>query len=222
MNAAVQIPLKRDAHGHVFCEHKRKRSQCVECRGSQTCEHSRVRSHCIECGGNQTCEHKRQRSYCIECGGSQICEHKRVRKQCKECGGFEVLANVIWINAKRRAEKKGLLFDITVKDVFDLIGDGTCPVFETPYALNLRRQGGASASLDKLFPELGYIKGNCFVISELANRIKTDASAEQVERVADWMNQQQRILEGEVMIVGRFNGSDFEEISNPFEIFEKQ
>ena len=69
------------------CEHKRIRSTCKECGGSQICQHDKVRSQCKECGGSQICQHNRERSRCKECGGSQICQHDKRRLHCKECGG---------------------------------------------------------------------------------------------------------------------------------------
>jgi hypothetical protein len=52
-------------------------------------------------------------------------------------------------------------------------------------------QGGcdSSPSLDRFYPERGYVAGNCFVISSLANRIKNNATAPQVAQVAVWMQQ---------------------------------
>ena len=40
-----------------MCEHKRQRSQCVECGGSQICDHKRRRSHCHICSdGRNFCK----------------------------------------------------------------------------------------------------------------------------------------------------------------------
>jgi len=72
------------------CEHKRVRSTCKECKGSQICKHNCQRSQCKDCNGNQICEHKRQRSFCKECKGSQICEHNREKSRCKECKGSQI------------------------------------------------------------------------------------------------------------------------------------
>jgi len=44
-----------------------------------------------------------------------------------------------------------------------------------------------SPSLDRLKPHLGYTKGNVAVISDYANRIKQDATPEEVMAVARWM-----------------------------------
>ena len=80
----------KECGGSQICEHGKQKSTCKECGGSEICEHKRVRSTCKECGGGGICEHKRRRSRCKECGGGSICEHKRQRATCKECGGGSI------------------------------------------------------------------------------------------------------------------------------------
>jgi len=48
-----------------------------------------------------------------------------------------------------------------------------------------------SPSLDKLIPELGYVKGNITVMSVRANRIKNDATRQEIELLLHWMNKQE-------------------------------
>jgi hypothetical protein len=150
-------------------------------------EHFLTHSKTIGRTTDGVCVHKHKRSTCkdIECSG---CVHKRVRYLCAECGGFPVLAQRMHVRAKERAKKQDVPFNITCQDILELIGDGVCPVFGTTYPLNSRKLCKESASLDKFVPELGYVRGNCAVISWLANAIKTDATAEQVRRVANWMD----------------------------------
>jgi len=45
----------------------------------------------------------------------------------------------------------------------------------------------ASPSLDRLDPNKGYVKGNVRVISWRANKIKTDANADEIMAVAKWL-----------------------------------
>jgi hypothetical protein len=94
--------------------------------------------------------------------------------------------------AKYRAKERGLPFKITIEQILELIGDGICPALGTPFDINSKRVKNESATLDRFIPKLGYTKQNCAVISSLANKIKSCASAEQVQRVATWMKKQQK------------------------------
>lgn len=42
----------------------------------------------------------------------------------------------------------------------------------------------ASPTLDRIIPRRGYVPGNVIVVSNLANRIKSSATARQIRRVA--------------------------------------
>jgi hypothetical protein len=69
-----------------------------------------------------------------------------------------------------------------------LIDDGLCPVFGTSYDLSPKEApSGSTASIDKFIPSLGYVKGNCSVISNLANVMKQNATIEQVRLLLAWM-----------------------------------
>lgn len=155
--------------------------------GGRICKHNRAQSSCKECGGKRICPHNRIRYTCKECGGKGICGHGRRRSHCKECGGFLTLAQEMYNAAKHRSKKDNHPFNIMVGDIVELIGIGICPVLGTPYNLTFRKVADTSASLDKFIPSLGYAKGNCAVISNLANSIKRNATMEQVYCVANWM-----------------------------------
>lgn len=43
-----------------------------------------------------------------------------------------------------------------------------------------------SPTLDRIEASLGYVKGNCVVVSGLANRIKSNATVEQIAMVAEF------------------------------------
>ena len=45
-------------------------------------------------------------------------------------------------------------------------------------------------SIDKLNPAQGYVPGNVAIVSRLANTIKSNATADQIRRVADWVDAQ--------------------------------
>jgi len=90
--------------------------------------------------------------------------------------------------ARNRARKKGIPFDITVKDINI---PTHCPILGIQLTRKLGTHGGtfSSASLDKINPELGYIKGNVQVISLLANNMKSNANVEQLKIFAKWIQE---------------------------------
>ncbi len=94
-------------------------------------------------------------------------------------------------NAKMRAKKKGLVFEI---DVSDIIIPETCPILGIPLFFkpltNKRHTTPNSPSLDRITNSLGYVKGNVQVISWRANSLKKDATAEELRLVADFVTKQ--------------------------------
>ncbi len=84
--------------------------------------------------------------------------------------------------AKHRAKDQKLPFNLTIED---LSIPESCPV------LGLRLLSGptirdASPTLDRIIPQLGYTKGNVIVISMLANRIKSNATPDQIIQVGQF------------------------------------
>lgn len=86
--------------------------------------------------------------------------------------------------ARGRARDLGVPFDLTLDD---FVIPNVCPVLGIP----LRRNGSIDErpSLDRVRNELGYIKGNVNVISYLANRIKNNATIDQLKRVVAYYEQ---------------------------------
>ena len=92
--------------------------------------------------------------------------------------------NELYKGAKYRAKRKDIPFDITPDDI--RIPE-LCPVLGIPLSIGDGKLHEGSPTLDRFIPELGYVKGNINVISSLANTIKSNATWEQVQAVADWM-----------------------------------
>ena len=90
--------------------------------------------------------------------------------------------------AKTRAKRDGLPFDITYQDV---IIPAHCPVLgiELEPCVGTHGPSDNSPSIDKIIPELGYVKGNIQVISFRANTIKRDATAEELRKVLQYVEQ---------------------------------
>jgi hypothetical protein len=88
-------------------------------------------------------------------------------------------------SAKYRAGKNGQPFSLTLADLPPI--PEYCPV------LGIKIQSGGhgsernnSPSLDRLIPALGYVAGNVMWISNRANVLRRDATAEELHRVADY------------------------------------
>jgi hypothetical protein len=60
----------------------------------------------------------------------------------------------------------------------------TCPLLKIPLCFNNTASFFNSATVDRKNSNDGYTKDNCWIISMKANRIKTDATLEELEQVA--------------------------------------
>lgn len=93
----------------------------------------------------------------------------------------------IFSGARRRAKQSGLAFEITFEDV-NL--PEVCPVFGMPLHLG-EGKNDFSPSLDRIDNSRGYVPGNIVVVSELANRMKSNATVAQMRRLADFYQELQ-------------------------------
>lgn len=92
------------------------------------------------------------------------------------------VSRLLWA-ARKRAKSQNLPFDITEDDIQI---PTHCPYLGIELC-NSSPRGSARnnvASLDKIVPELGYVKGNVEVISHQANTMKNDASKEELVQFA--------------------------------------
>lgn len=99
-----------------------------------------------------------------------------------------------YLQIGNKARKQGIPFSITAEDIFRLIPhDGKCPVLGIPLVFGGKSGGSNSASVDRIFPSLGYVRGNICVISMRANRLKYDVvDPHELRRVANFIEQYAR------------------------------
>lgn len=92
--------------------------------------------------------------------------------------------------AKDRAQRFGVLFNLTEADVFM---PETCPVLGIKLNIHFGKGNGIrfddSPSLDKIENSRGYIPGNVRIISWRANRLKQDGNADEHERIARYIRE---------------------------------
>lgn len=91
---------------------------------------------------------------------------------------------------KKRASAKKIPMNIDVDYLFEIfpIEDIKCPILGTEMFFGGDRF--TSPSIDRLSPELGYIKGNIVWVSMLANVVKRERTVSQLRRIADWIEEQ--------------------------------
>ena len=87
----------------------------------------------------------------------------------------------MWRDVRNRARWLKIPFNIEPEDI---VITTHCPVFGEAF-------DGSKAdwkpTVDKIIPELGYIKGNIAVISMKANRLKNNASLAELEAIVDYL-----------------------------------
>jgi hypothetical protein len=88
-----------------------------------------------------------------------------------------------WARLKYKAAAKNIPFNIEPDDI---TVPAACPVMLCPFVLG--KQSEMNPSVDKLRPELGYVKGNVRVISKRANTMKSNCTdPQELRRLADYV-----------------------------------
>jgi hypothetical protein len=82
--------------------------------------------------------------------------------------------------ARSRAKEKGIPFSLTAADISV---PSHCPVLFIPLGTGERDN---APSLDRIVPAKGYVPENVIVISQRANRIKNDATPQELHNIAEF------------------------------------
>jgi hypothetical protein len=110
------------------------------------------------------------------------------RKRRFEKNPFEFRLKRTLQACKTRAKNFNVSFSITLQDLIDMFpADNLCPVLKVPFVWGTKNNKELSPSLDRMIPELGYIKGNIKFISYKANRIKNDSNVEILKNLIKYM-----------------------------------
>ena len=143
------------------------------------------------------CKIKKKNSEFSFCGNSK----DKLQAYCKSCTAIynndyratkEGYVNHALLSSKTRAKNKKVKFNLDIEYLQSIATD-RCPVFDVEliYASSNKGKGYPNpyaAALDRVIPELGYVKGNVVFISNWANSIKSDATEVQLYAVADWLH----------------------------------
>lgn len=107
---------------------------------------------------------------------------KRAHQKLKETNP----SHSIWMETKKRAKARGITFTLEVSDI---IIPKVCPILGIELSFGVGRVHDASPSLDRIVPEKGYVKGNCFIISAKANRMKQENTLETLEKIVAYIKE---------------------------------
>ena len=91
-------------------------------------------------------------------------------------------------NAKARAKKNGLEFNLTPEYLHSIIPN-LCPVLGIPLDLTTDQSKadiGHRATIDRIDNNKGYVEGNVVIVSHRANRIKGDASLKELKCLVEY------------------------------------
>jgi hypothetical protein len=123
----------------------------------------------------------RQKAYVEANKEKRAVWHKAHREANKE--------KTMLMRARKRAKKNNIPFNLTedyLKSIYP--SDMICPVLGFEMSVGKDENGWAdtSPSLDRIIPEKGYVQGNVVVVSMRVNSIKTNATPDELRKVADF------------------------------------
>lgn len=100
--------------------------------------------------------------------------------QSNYAGSFEKKIIRLVQIASARAKRKNIDFSITPEDFLPITH---CPLLGIPLNFSKRGKGtvDGSPTIDRIDSSQGYVPGNVWVISHKANRMKSDATIEQLQ-----------------------------------------
>lgn len=120
----------------------------------------------------------------------------KYRADCKECNNFKKSrefyktqkgwALEILSQARKRSSIRGLDFNLVSED---LVIPEHCPVLGIPLFKGEKQKTYNSPTLDRIDPNKGYVKENIRIISWRANKIKSDATLEEIEAIVEYIKE---------------------------------
>lgn len=139
----------------------------------------------------------------------ELCDFRGKRNVCKQCNNHKEWLrrknngsmvkwrenhqeNVIFTRTRSVAKQKNIPFNL---DLSDIIIPEFCPILGIKLQKSYIKGNPlpSSPSVDKINPKKGYTKGNIAIISFRANRIKNDATEEELQKVLDYVKHQNQV-----------------------------
>jgi hypothetical protein len=145
---------------------------------------------------SKKCKTLYYRSTCKKCSLKAIKIDKYSSKESRKIRYHKDPRKVMVTHAKKRAIAKGVPFDILYTDI---VIPSLCPLLNIPLCVSHKKHSSNSPSLDRIIPELGYVKSNILIISHRANTAKQDLSINELELLTKnlkrVLNKEEELLE---------------------------
>lgn len=107
---------------------------------------------------------------------------KRARQKLKNCFPEKLML----LELRKRARQRGIEFNLEIEDI---VIPERCPILGIELVFGKGRVHDASPSMDRIVPSKGYTKGNCFIISSKANRMKQENTIEDFEKIISYIKE---------------------------------
>ncbi len=166
----------------------------VPCKSGHTARRNVKDNNCVECSrlrskANREKDPDKARRNCVSSElrlketNPELWQQKR--KQWRQAvkakhGPIKYMLAII----RDRAKRKGHEFTIT-RD--DLSIPSHCPILGIPLFSTPGKKTDNTPTIDRIDNTKGYIPGNVHVISERANRLKNNGTADELERIAKYL-----------------------------------
>lgn len=90
--------------------------------------------------------------------------------------------------AQLHRRNRGPAFNVTIEHLLEIMpADRCCPVLGLPFEFSVGHARNRQPSIDRIDPQGGYVNGNVAIISYRANRLKSDATIEELEKLLMWL-----------------------------------
>lgn len=153
---------------------------------------------CKDCGKTEFYAYQRHRNWCVDC--QREYNYRRIASQRQHFNEINSKnyhkrkdrnPKLSWAKhcirtTRERAITKGHDHNLDWEFMYSILPD-TCPALDIPIMYTNGKTADNSPSVDRYDNNKGYTKDNVVVISYKANSMKSNATTEEVERLANWM-----------------------------------